>query len=129
MLDGKKNFKVLKSVLLETIKKNREKHIETFNQAKKAYRDAAITALQTQLEKARTGEKFSLNFSKMPKPCSYQKEYDKVIGLLELSMEDVSEITSTDFTQYILDEWHWQASFRASNSTYGVGAPAEAEDD
>ena len=118
-----RTYKVLKSTLLEILTKNREEHLVAHEEAKKNYRKRAVKALEKQLAKATDGSRFSLSF-RLSRPISYVEQYDKVIGLFKMVVEDTVEITSTEYSQYVLDEWSWRSQFDTSNSFYGVAGVA-----
>lgn len=127
MLSSGKTYKVKKEELIGHISKNREKHISEFNIAIGKYRETAITRLKKELNAAENGLKFSLNFIHVIKPQSHEKDYDKVIGLLEMCVDDFMEITAQDYSQYVLDQWDWTHEFSTSNSFYGVGSAQDID--
>ena len=129
MLGHDRKFEVNKTKLLETLKANREKHIVAHKEAKTGYRKAAIDALTEELGKAKDNEKFSLSFHHLPRPRSHEKEYDQVIGLLEMVISDTIEITTSDYQQFVLDKWSWKREWAMSNSTYAVSAAGSTEEE
>ena len=46
------------------------------------------------------------------------KDYDRAIGMLEMSIDNEVEITSLEFQHYIQDDWGWKNSFLLSNTKY-----------
>lgn len=114
-----KEYKVDKAKLIATLKQNRERHISVFRAAQDTYRKLAIEKLSAALKAAESGEE--ITFPQLMKPRSFANEYDKAIGLLEMSLSDTTEITGTDYERFILDRWGWSNNFKMSNSSY-VGA-------
>jgi hypothetical protein len=156
--NGFGNVEVEKGKLLETIKKNRTKHVEEyktacdkFEQAKLAYALEFEAQLEENIKKAKKvleqklkkvskavaeGEKehakkdgiidltdinAAVSLILQPKvqltvkqPVSHEKEYDRVIRNLELSTAEFVILNTTDFNQYILDEWAWKQDFAAN---------------
>lgn len=128
MMDTEKTYTVKKSDLLTKLKENRTQNVVVYRDALVKYRKKAGERLASTLKKIEAGRKFNLSFADIPKPVSYEKEYDKVIGLLEMSVEDETEITSNEYSCYVLDDWTWKNHF-FMNSTriYGaVGATGPA---
>ena len=121
MMDTEKTYTVRKSVLLEKLRENRTQHVVVYKDALIKYRKKAGERLTSTLKKIESGRKFTLAFADIPKPVSYEKEYDKVIGLLEMSVEDETEITSNEYSCYVLDDWTWKNHF-FMNSTHIYGA-------
>lgn len=114
------NIRVSKQELLTIVKENREKHKKEYLEAIKAYRVKAADLLNQELEKIINGDKFQIRFD-LVKPDSHEKEYDLAIKMLEMSVDDVIEISEQEFNELINDEWNWKYSFKTSylsNSTY-----------
>jgi hypothetical protein len=55
-------------------------------------------------------------------PVSHEKEYDKVIKNLELSTAEFVVLNTTDFNQYILDEWSWKQEFSSNLQAMTFGS-------
>lgn len=114
------NIRVSKQELLTIVKQNREKHKAEYLESIKAYRVKAADLLNQELEKIVNGEKFQIRFD-LVKPESHEKEYDLAIKMLEMSVDNVIEISEQEFNELINDEWNWKYSFKTSylsNSTY-----------
>ena len=112
-----KTVKINVENLLKTVKENRTKHIEEYNEALKGYREKCIALLAAELKKAESGENFE-TFVKADKPHSYESEYNRVISMLEWTEEEIVELDATEFDQYVNDNWHWQGGFKAVTSFY-----------
>lgn len=106
-------IKTSKTELLRIVKENRTKHKEEYLDAIKAYRVKAADLLSKELEKIVNGEKFETYFG-LVKPVSHEKEYDLTIKMLEMSIEDVVEITQYEFNQMVNDQWDWKSTFQSS---------------
>lgn len=112
-----KSVKVERKVLLEKIKKNRQKHHETFEKAWAGYRKKVIKELENNLEDARKGRKFNRHIS-LVEPINQIDDYDRVILMLELSEDSVIELSSHEFDCYVRDKWSWAQQFELTNSAY-----------
>lgn len=113
-------IKVKKAELLSKLRANRATHSAQFDRAAKGYRKRVIAELTSRLKDARAGKLPQLFFN-LPMPVDQTKAYDRAIGMLELSVDDVIELEEHDYQQYVLDEWSWSAQTTATNSFY-VGA-------
>lgn len=114
------NIKVSKQELLTIVKENRKKHKEEYLESIKAYRAKAADLLTQELQKIVTGGKFQTRFD-LSKPESHEKEYDLAIKMLEMSVDDVIQISQGEFDQLVNDEWSWKYNFQnsyTSNSAY-----------
>lgn len=110
-------IKVKKSELVQRLKANRSKHTTQFDAAAKGYRKRVIEVLTERLKQARSGKLPQLMFN-LPMPVDQTKAYDRAIGMLELSVDDIIELEEHDYQQYVLDEWNWSAATTASNTFY-----------
>lgn len=118
MLGSNKLYRVNKGDLLEKIRENRTKHAEEYKTALVKYRERAIKALTKQLANASEEKRrFSLTFT-LPKPVNYLKQYDNVIGLLEMTTDQVIEISPGDYSCYVLDQWEWKTNFKYATASY-----------
>lgn len=113
-------IKVNKQEILTIIKENRKRHKKEFTESIKAYRVKVADLMAKELQKVVSGEKFETYFN-VSKPTSHEKDYDLIIKMLEMSVDDFIEIDPNEFNQFVNDDWNWKSSFRAthfSNSTY-----------
>lgn len=109
--------KVKKQELLEALVKNRNVHIEDYWDAMEGYTNAAETLLKERLQKVR--EKFAVDLKfNIPKPVSYEKEYDRIISMVKMSVEDELTLSSQEFAQFVMDDWGWKGAFTATNAFY-----------
>jgi hypothetical protein len=109
--------------LKEVLEANRREHKQAYEQAKTGYQAEVVSELSKRLEAAQSGEKVSLYFQGLyfqgfNRPEDHTKDYDRVIKMLEMTEEDTVELTSTEFGQYVQDEWSWKDEFTTSNSKY-----------
>jgi hypothetical protein len=108
-----------KPKLLEIIRKNREEHHAIFLEAQKKYREVAIKLLDRQLAAAREGKPFVLRqFVELVQPVDHTADYDRAIQMLELSVDDVTTLTTADFANLVQDQWQWTRQWAMSNSRY-----------
>jgi len=115
------NIKVDKAKLLQTLKKHRTNHKKIYEDAMIGFRKAVIREATKILKQAKSDGELILKID-LVRPISFEKEYDKVVGLLELCISDLVEIDEIDFEKYILDQWGWQSTFSSASSSYSSGA-------
>ena len=115
-----RSVKINKKELLVIVRANKEKHVKEYNESVVDYKAAAIKVASEHVELAKTGELAKIaRIKAMPAaPVSYEKEYDRAIRMLELSVEKEIEIEDDVFNQLVLDEWAWKHQFVASASLY-----------
>ena len=121
---------VRKEKLLEILNKNRAAHRAQFEEALIGYADACKEILQQRLDQIKAGKKISMSFH-MPEPCDMTKEYDKIIAMLDISIDDEIELTQQEAQCYVLNDWSWMHMVSSSNVRYtkaGIDAGAGWQD-
>ena len=103
--------------LLEILRENREKHKADYEDAYKGYLETCKEKLAELLVKFEQGEIETMQWREIP-PQSQVKDYDRVIRMLELSVDDEIELTAEEFSNFVQDDWHWKESWTISNSNY-----------
>ena len=114
---GRKGTRINREKLLEILKKNRETHRTTFEKAQVGYRAAVIEELEKSLADARSNKRIR-RIIELIEPLDETKSYDKIIRMLELSVDDVITLDERDFGRYVMDEWEWSDQFSTSNAAY-----------
>lgn len=112
-----KEIKVKRTELLDAVRKNRETHRATFLKAQAGFRARVVEALDKMLADARAGIAYQVAVG-LPEPRDMTKEYDCVIAMLEMSIDEFIDISQQEFSQYVLDQWTWKAGWETSNSLY-----------
>lgn len=117
--------KVKKDALLETVTANRDKHRTIFLEAVDGFRTKAIEMLEQRLAEAKTGKRINV-YINLPTPIDQTREYNKIIKMLEMSVDDEIELTQAEFGMYVMDDWGWKKQFSATNSAYTVSATSDS---
>lgn len=114
------SIKMNRLQLLVIVKDNLEKHLKDYTESVEDYKAGVLKLTTANLKLAKTGdtEKFSQIKAIPQAPRSYEKEYNRAIRMLELSVEEVIDIEEDIFNQLVLDEWSWKHQFVASASLY-----------
>ena len=108
-----------KAKLMAVLKKNREEHREIFLEAQKAYRQRAIEVLDAQLRLASEGAPFTLRqIVELVAPEDHTADYDRVIKMLELSVDKTVVLSASEFVNLVQDTWNWSRQWAVSNSGY-----------
>jgi hypothetical protein len=110
---------VKKTDLIEILKKNRDAHRGVVEKAWDGYRAMMIEQLDAQLKRARNREKVQMSVY-LQTPVDHTADYDRVIGMLEMSIEENAELSEISYGRYVLDQWEWSASANLTNSMYLV---------
>jgi hypothetical protein len=109
--------RVSKATLLEKLKANRDKHRSVFEEAIEGYHKAVVEALEKALADAKAGKKYTPTVF-LPEPEDHTDDYDRIIAMLEMSLDDELELPQREFSQYALDDWGWKHDFINTASAY-----------
>ena len=112
-----------KTQLLPIVIENKQKHDNIYNAAVSGYWQKTEEILTDKLEKAKKQEQID-NYLGITFPVSHSDDYDRVIRMLELSVENKIVLNSNEFDSYVRNQWGWRSSFLATNSIYLSGYSA-----
>jgi len=110
-------IRIKKDELLAAVKKNREGHRAVFEEALEGYRKQAVAELEAILAEAKAGKRIRRGVS-LIEPTDQTREYDRIIRALEMSTDQVIELSEGEFAQYVMDDWHWKGQFIATTQAY-----------
>lgn len=106
--------------LLAKLKENREKHAADFKVAFEGYQIELVKVLEAALAKAKAKDpeyNLEMVITEMG-PENHTGEYDKVIAMMEMSVDDVINLDASSFQQFVLDDWAWKQNFTATATKY-----------
>lgn len=112
-----KSVKVSVETLLKVLKKNREAHKNAIDEVMKVYREKVISELDKALKAAKEGREIITDLN-LTRPLNMTSYYDRIIGMLEMSIESEVEITQAEYSNYILDKWSWGNAVSSSTASY-----------
>ena len=112
--------------LLEKIKANRENHRALFLKAQEGYRERVLEELDHMLRLARDGGQLRVRVG-LDAPEDHTDDYDRVIAMLEMSVEETITIDALSFDNYVRDHWAWSDAALFKNSTYASGGSIKRE--
>lgn len=113
-----RSVKIEVTKLKQKISENREKHIKDFNEALAGFKQERIVCLKKAIKAAKADKEVDLHVLFEPAPFSYEKEYNKVIAMLNATVDEVVELQANEFAQFFMDEWHWKQDFLANSMKY-----------
>jgi hypothetical protein len=111
------DIKVRKADLIGAMKANRETHRAGFEEAMVGFRGAFMSKLDKMIEDAMHNYKYAQAVGLMM-PEDHSSDYDRVIQMLEMDVEEVIELSETEFAQYVQDDWGWKKQWTTTNSYY-----------
>jgi hypothetical protein len=103
--------------LLEKLQSNRKNHRDIFLKAHAGYRKTVIQELDKMLADARDGKSIRRALN-LPEPEDHTADYDLVITMLEMSVEEEIQMLSHEFNMYVMDNWAWKPMATATHIQY-----------
>lgn len=111
--------KVKTSELLAKLKENKEIHAKEYAELQEIYLTDVVEGLEELLAAAKSKKNpnpvTSLNLTK---PKSFIKDYEEIIGMLEMSIQEEFDITQEEFRNYVLNIWSWTNQFELMKTAY-----------
>ena len=112
-----KKVTINQNELLAILRENRDTHEADYKDAYEGYLVTCGETLMRYLEEFKAGERETVQWTEFP-PQSQVKDYDRVIRMLELSVDNEIELTADEFANYVQDDWAWKDNWLGSNSMY-----------
>jgi hypothetical protein len=109
--------KVKRLSLLEKLQSNRQAHRDIFLKAQEGYRKRVIQELDQMLAETRAGKSIRRAIN-LPEPQDHTADYDRVIAMLEMSVEDEVQIFAQEFDMYVMDNWAWKPMATTTHAQY-----------
>jgi len=118
-----RSVNVSRTELLEKLKENRKIHAKEYADLLLEFRARLESDLKAALEKvskAKNNEKLKqFRFNVVP-PQNYTSQYDEVIEMLEMSVDEVINLDAESFKAYIKNEWSWSNQLITSKALYAA---------
>ena len=114
--------KVRRADLLAKVRTNRDAHRDLFLKAREGYRKLVIEELDRMLADAKAGLPIRRSVT-LTEPSNHVKDYDRVITMLEMSVDDTVTLDAQDFDRYVMDNWDWSRFALATNTAYAAKVP------
>ena len=111
---------VPKNELIDTLAANREAHRGIVEEAWEGYKRESVRLLEDQLDRARRGDRKRIYVS-LEMPADHTADYDRVIAMLEMDVDDHVALSEQDFSNYVQDDWGWKQQWTTTNSAYVAG--------
>lgn len=103
--------------LLEKIKANRETHRADFEAALEGFKIRAVEELERRLADVKAGNKVAV-YVNLPLPEDHTDEYDTLISMFQMEVNDTVVIEQQEYSWYVLNNWDWMQRWTTSNASY-----------
>lgn len=118
---GMSTVTVKRDDLVTKLKENRAGHRGIYEEALAGYQAAVLAELDAFREKVLAGPIVKVVVN-LPFPEDHTRDYDRIITMCEMSVEDDLELSQEEFASYVMDDWSWKRAFLASNAAYSQTA-------
>lgn len=112
-----------KERLLKILKENREKHHEIFLEALEGYKKVLLDSFEKKVEDLKNGKVVTRTVD-IKEPVDHTNDYDRIITMIEMHVDNEITLDSSCFANYVLDDWGWSREFFIANSLYSDSARA-----
>jgi len=103
--------------LNEIIGQNRDAHRAIFLKALEGYQRKVLALLEERIAELKSGKVIS-HYISMPVPEDHTKDYDRILRMIEMHVEDTIVISQEDFAKYVMDDWEWKEKFLTTTAFY-----------
>lgn len=112
---------IKKDDALRIIRQNKEDHKKIYEDGMVGYKQELKEILEKKMALLEKGEYASPHIRISP-PSIHIEEYNSVIKMLELSVDEEVTLDSRQFRELIMDKWNWQRDFLKSNAKFSMTA-------
>jgi len=102
--------------LIGILKTNREKHEAEYKKAVEGYKKTLVTHAKANLDRAESGK--HPNHFPHQRPVGYLPQYDRALGMLELTTDTKVALSAWDYARFVEDDWDWKDQFVATSQAY-----------
>jgi len=114
------NVKIAKNELLEKLKNNLEQHKIDIDEALDLRRENIEDKLSRVVIEISNNPEYqpdsTFNF---PKPTNNSRDYEKAIKMVEMTQDQVIELSEDQFDKLVLDNWYWKNELINTSALYG----------
>lgn len=99
-----RHIKMERTVLLQKLEETKQKMIEEFEEAQRAWEQAARDFFNDRIERMSTGNFDNLEFM-VGAPRNNLKDIDRALGMVSYSVEEFITLDENTFNQWVMGEW------------------------
>ena len=78
------------------------------------------------LQAAKDGKKIN-TIIHLIQPKDHTDDYDRVIGMLKMSVDNEIIVDDSDYRKFILDQWDWSRQFSSSSASYSASSSSSSD--
>jgi hypothetical protein len=112
-----RNVEVDRDGFIARVSENRENHRGVFEEALDGFRDQLMAELEERVHDLRRGRVID-QYIGLPVPEDHTDDYDRILTMAEMSIDDTITLTEDEFAMYVMDQWRWKDAFNDSTLLY-----------
>lgn len=116
-----KQVTVNKKDLIDKVQANHDNHRAIFEAALTVYQERLVEYLEARVDDARKGRKVN-HYIDLPVPEDHTNDYDRVLEMLSMEIEDEVTIDASEFARYVMDQWVWREAFLTNSGNYAAAS-------
>jgi hypothetical protein len=106
-----------KDAFIQKVSANRATHRAVFERALDGYQARLVRELEGRIADVRAGRQIDRYIS-LPEPADHTDDYDRILAMAEMSIDDVIELDADDFARFVMDQWSWKQDFTETTAFY-----------
>lgn len=106
-----------KTKLREIVKTNRDQHRGQYEKAMEGYIASTFQALEEHAAALRKDRRHRVYITD-PAPEDHTHDYDVVLKMIDMSVDNTITLDQASFRQYVEDDWQWKHAWTVGNSKY-----------
>lgn len=112
-----RNITVERDEFLIVVMNNREAHRDVFEDALDGFHRRLKAELEQRVRDLKAGRHIN-QYIGLPEPEDHTADYDRVILMAQMSVEDTITLSEDEFAMYVMDQWRWKQDFTDTASRY-----------
>lgn len=112
-----RSVNVSRTDLIEAVKRGKELHLKAYAEAQSDYQVNVNVFLTEAVRRVSQGD-FSMVKIPFDPPVLRTTEYDEVIEMMEVSVDETINLDAESYKAYYKNEWPWTRSFLESAALY-----------
>lgn len=112
-----RNVTVDRDDFLVQVMANQQAHREVFEEALGGFQKRLHRELDQRIRDLKAGRQIN-QYIGLPEPEDHTDDYDRVIMMARMSLDDTITLSEDEFAMYVMDQWRWKQDFAESTLRY-----------
>lgn len=112
-----RNVEVDRDEFIARVSENRDNHRGVFEEALDGFHESLMAELERRVHDLKRGRVID-QYIGLPVPEDHTDDYDRILTMAEMSIDDTITLTEDEFAMYVMDQWRWKDAFNDSTLIY-----------